>query len=421
MTHINANFSFFKAGQGAFYGGQIRTTGINTKQWNIVYDCGASHADKGGTKSLNAEIDTFLFGIDKIDILFISHLDYDHVSGVFRLLKEIQVERVVIPYFPDGVRKISLISSGFAVNTSGVDLTTYIDFLSNPYDFLRNNNGNNTPQLFVVGSDVHGDNIQYEINNLEAEITYTSPTNQNRPSGLNQNDLYFRNNLQFNISKYWEFTTYAKDIDPTQFDKLKTCLNNLIGKSASDDITYNEIKKLFSDRSTRTLAKECYVKKLKDINAYGMTLFHSPVNFDFVDSNYYVDDELNAFSRYLYGNYFPFSKRTFNSMYYGILLMGDTSLDKNAVDFPPTFLDKIEYVHLFQVPHHGANDNWDLQAYNNLNLGNAIGVVPINVCNFGYGNKYGHPHFNVLYDLAGRIILNSQFLRFTTEYEVFYK
>ena len=42
------------------------------------------------------------------------------------------------------------------------------------------------------------------------------------------------------------------------------------------------------------------------------------------------------------------------------------------------------------------------------------------ICNFGYGNTHGHPGHEVLDDLKGSVVLNSQFLRFTTIFDVWY-
>lgn len=53
---INSDFSFFKAGQDAFYGGKICFSQIN-KQFTIIYDCGTSKSVSGNSVILNNEID----------------------------------------------------------------------------------------------------------------------------------------------------------------------------------------------------------------------------------------------------------------------------------------------------------------------------------------------------------------------------
>ncbi len=55
---MEAEFSFFKAGQGSFYGGQIWNHETN-QVFSIVYDCGTSRFITGNNQSLNREIDLF--------------------------------------------------------------------------------------------------------------------------------------------------------------------------------------------------------------------------------------------------------------------------------------------------------------------------------------------------------------------------
>ncbi len=93
---MHAEFSFFKAGQGSFYGGRIRSD--FNKVYTVVYDCGTSSRNH----YLNEEIDFFKIQGAKcnvIDLLFISHLDYDHVSGLKRLLKEFNVKKLFYHIF----------------------------------------------------------------------------------------------------------------------------------------------------------------------------------------------------------------------------------------------------------------------------------------------------------------------------------
>ncbi len=83
MNFLSAYFKFHKAGQGAFYGGRINN-GRDDKAWTIINDCGT----KGSSTTLNMEIDNFkIVNGHAIDILFISHLDYEHVLGGKQLLK----------------------------------------------------------------------------------------------------------------------------------------------------------------------------------------------------------------------------------------------------------------------------------------------------------------------------------------------
>ena len=105
---LKSYFTFFKVGQGAFYGGRILDV-FNQKIYTIVYDCGTR--SKGSKELIKESIS--IFGnceykwdyswmktdgsLDNIDLLFISHLDIDHVSGIESLLKTFNVKKIIMP------------------------------------------------------------------------------------------------------------------------------------------------------------------------------------------------------------------------------------------------------------------------------------------------------------------------------------
>ena len=71
-------------GQGAFFTEQIFDNAGNTI-FNVVYDCG----EKSSTRHLDREIDNTLNLVGKpeeIDLMFISHLDEDHINGIGHLV-----------------------------------------------------------------------------------------------------------------------------------------------------------------------------------------------------------------------------------------------------------------------------------------------------------------------------------------------
>lgn len=429
---VKAEFSFFKAGQGAFYGGSIRDDN-SPKKWSVVYDCGTSNFITGNAQALNSEIDYFKRETNEIDILFISHLDYDHVSGVKRLLTEFTIHNIVIPYFPEEYRGFSLASFGDTDDPNNLSQQDYVSFLANPYLFLIQEGGEKL-NLFVIKADNQKGNEGIEYGNY-------NPDNINdlHPVGDEIQDLdniiefkglsnirYFRNNFQFFGGNIWEFTTYVKPITSTQFSQLKAGLNTLLGRNPSDDISYTEIITIVTTEKAES--HKLYKKHLNDINAHGLVLFHGPRNFNNLDIYHEWTDELNGhLHRHYNRNFRRRFLHHFASLYYknnftAELLTGDISLvGPHAISFPPSLQNKLKRVHLFQVPHHGSDKNWGLNEYENLGLGSDYrGFIyePINVCNFGYGNKYGHPGAQMLKDLQGNLILNSQHLRFTTRYRL---
>ena len=149
-----------------------------------------------------------------------------------------------------------------------------------------------------------------------------------------------------------------------------------------------------------------------NINSHGLILLHGPINFRSVNIDTYIDSDLFIkcpFNSVCLGPYLNF-KYSFEDkdIRYRTLLFGDTSINKhnNPVNFPKAFRDKLINVYAIQLPHHGSSKNWNYNEFKNLNIDSN---KCISICNFGYGNRYGHPSHQILNDLNKNIILNSQF------------
>jgi len=92
---MNIVRTFHPVGQGAFYSERFYEDEHLEAKCNIVYDCGTSwgnviKAKKVVTQALDKK--------DVIDYLFISHLDYDHISLVLTLIDSVKcVREIVLP------------------------------------------------------------------------------------------------------------------------------------------------------------------------------------------------------------------------------------------------------------------------------------------------------------------------------------
>tara|TARA_R110002049_G_scaffold283470_1_gene463525 strand:+ start:4961 stop:5272 length:312 start_codon:yes stop_codon:yes gene_type:complete len=87
MANLKVIRTFHPIGQGGFYSERHNN-------FNIVYDCGA-HPISNYAKKLAGNV----FSKDEyIDVLFISHFDYDHISAIPMLKKSVKnIKSVVIP------------------------------------------------------------------------------------------------------------------------------------------------------------------------------------------------------------------------------------------------------------------------------------------------------------------------------------
>lgn len=71
---------FHPVGQGAFFTEQFYDDDQDTLLYNIVYDCGSKSKDIGS--QIECDIKNSFHGRKKIDVLFLSHFDDDHINYV---------------------------------------------------------------------------------------------------------------------------------------------------------------------------------------------------------------------------------------------------------------------------------------------------------------------------------------------------
>lgn len=430
-----AKFTFFKAGQGSFYGGRIWSHETN-QVFKIVYDCGTSTFIAGNNQSLNNEIDHFKRkphyfpqNNDEIELLFISHLDYDHVSGLKRLLTEFKVKNIILPYIDKELRQFFLASiSDNNDPDNNLTVDDYISFIESPNQFISLNS-ESTHMFFVKSNgNTEIEYLNYDVED-QSENAYPRGTeNQDEDELKDQKNVRkYDNNLQFFIKRNWEFTTYCKAVNRNAIANLNNCLKKKLKKKTSEKLTFDDLKNIVT--TNRKEAHKCYKDNISDVNSHGLVLLHGPIHFEYLCGRFYSNCELNHLHNdYRYHRHF-YDDHQFSNIrrpMLGTLLFGDTSLKGiNKINFPNAFKKKLINVHVVQVPHHGSSENWDFTEFQSLNIGenlNRWGHRVLAVCNFGYGNTYGHPSHRVLEDMKSTIFLNSQFSRLNIQYDdIFYR
>ncbi len=140
-------------GQGAFYSEQF-------DNFTIVYDCGEWKKTRRATHVVE---DSFAAG-SKIDVLFISHFDFDHVSLISILKQKCQIKTCFLPVIND-VEKIIISNIYMAMGQK--DLST---FVINPKLFF----GSVTKIIYV---DPVNNNLIVEDTKIKNDLRITSIDN----------------------------------------------------------------------------------------------------------------------------------------------------------------------------------------------------------------------------------------------------
>jgi hypothetical protein len=90
---------WWPVGQGLYSSGLIQTLSGGVFSW--VYDCGSSSSKLLIDEALSKDqAERVSVGVEKIDLVVLSHFDNDHISGFLRLIAASPIKRLLIPYVP---------------------------------------------------------------------------------------------------------------------------------------------------------------------------------------------------------------------------------------------------------------------------------------------------------------------------------
>ena len=334
--------TFHPIGQGAFYSEKH-------KDFNIVFDCG----NWKDANSVNKVIKNSFNTGEDIDILFVSHFDYDHVNKIDILKSNFHIKRVVLPLLHENEK----------------------NFLIRFYDKLG---FNNITQLIRDPIEFFGDEtiilrVKISENNYETNDEATIEIDD-----LNES-MEINGGTILKIG-YWAFIPYNIEYNLRKkklekgFEKLGLDINEF-----KDDLNYSI--------DNRKAIQKVYDSLKGGINKNSMMLYSGPAESNqkkyilhTMFSNIFNNLERCCYPRYRY-------KYIYNKV--GCVYTGDANLNESKLNIIfKKYWDRIGTV---QIPHHGEMDSFDL----NLLSDNQF-ICPISV---GRNNTYGHPSGILLSDI----------------------
>jgi len=373
---FSAHFTFHNAGQGLFYSGRIG-------DFNLIYDCGSEN--KRHIQSLVSEFKRSNPGKSNIDLLVLSHLHADHVSGLDALLdNQTVVDTVMLPYLsPEERLMVALGSSNSSERLR--------DFWADPISFLERKN---VGRIVLFGAneasppeDVSGENEERKMNidklprdeKLESQIRERE--GQSVTNLFNQNRLLAkRHNKSLIVSNRWLFRFFnIKQKDPKQ-DQFEQCVRKTF---PNDDLV-----DIIRDNSKLKNLRACYDMLGGDFNNTSLVLYHGPIS-----GRLYQMNQCNSCPRISFDR----SEQSPNRLAihlnraFGHFLTGDVNFDKWA-EIERHYGLYLSRVALALVPHHGSRSSWRQVALNDI----------VNACwvtSSGISNKHGHPDPTICRDI----------------------
>lgn len=349
-------------GQGGLFEGCLEAD-KHVLRW--VYDCGSSQL-----ASLRREIRQ-LSTAGQIDLLFISHLDSDHINGLDELLRRVSVSEIVLPY----LKELDLALMICRDSENGRLTALFENFASDPaawfldrgvatVSFIRSKRDDSPP-------DDGPDRPNNPLSDLNGPLKYKWSRHPNKLTHGNK-ACYFDTDASIWISRTtglvdWIFAPYAHRPPARGAHAFLDRLRSRFGRRP----TIQEISAAARTRSGRDSLRYCYDAIWIDHNFVSMSLYSGTV--------------VRSIGARAQSNGSPTdTKET------GWLSTGDSNLAviKRRATLLRHYSHLGKHVGCLVLPHHGASNNFHvdvMRALSNLSFGIAAAGP----------NSYGHPHRQV--------------------------
>lgn len=401
---INNKFNFWPVGQGLFYTGII-------ENFVMVYDIGTLDSQKYLQDSVfkfKSSVKKVKKGKLSIDLLFISHYDKDHISGIQYLKSQgFTIEQIIAPFITPLVQ------------------LTWLEDLSNkhnPSDPLFPNNNNRNLEfvlddlseniIFVQPISNDDDSVIPQLPDYQIEGADDSILNILNTNNTN-NTNEFSGLVTMVLHNYWQFTFFAQTYEANWTRKWVHEIKKYLDKKylLKLDFSKDSNKKIdqLADEVYNEVNSNCTKKNdLDDLideirhisssvlrlggqqrNKISLILYHRPI-----ENNKSI--KTKALPTYFHSR----STSYFHLHNHKAQLLTGDSVFKQGIAMNHTrmwkqFKQKIEKltdVNLMLVPHHGSVYGWDQDLANYAN---------IFVVSYGLGNKFQHPNSTVVKDIVG--------------------
>lgn len=370
-------------GQGGFYTERFKESShFKKKSYNVVYDCGSNtgKTQNGISRYLQREIKSTFSKNEKIDIVFISHLDNDHINGIDYLIREYDVRNICIPLLNNNEKLLALVKCSI----EGIKETSFTyRFILDPVEAVGS--FSKPPKIILVKplreDSEGGDGPVVSINQF--------------PDNLKDRDqIILDNSERIGIPCTHGKRDYIWIYLPLNLDGAE--LSEELEKYLKEERIHipantEEVKALLKSENTLKKLKAFYqALPHGGINAHSMIVYSGPWKEDscrLADFRRFSDAEW--YSRpyaYLY-----YEKLYKLPKYPGCMYTGDFAISKtkwSRITRYYSFL--INYVGVLQIPHHGSIHNYDSCMVENS---------PVCFISAGRSNKYGHPDRMVVEDV----------------------
>lgn len=372
-------FKFHSVGQGLFYTGSIADGGLN-----FVYDCGTESSQE----FINKAVADYTSQVKNVDFVLISHLHWDHFSGLYSLFRQCTVNKIYLPYLgrnPQVIRFL-LIYELFVRHTEGVFLDeTELNERVRLFDLLSMLYQKGLRENWEIPHRVEYEKRRWVIEHTE--VVFVGPWSDGAGS-------IFESFSVDGYNKYWEFVFINKSVP-------ELCLNLLNAKIMAEmkKRGVQNVEALFFElndpkMNTFTEIYKSVFGKGNSLNLTSTFLFHYPL--------FPAKISCCNSSRLVRCSNHDWNAEKGDGIETVTCLSGDAMFDSDILEKwrkVRTNMNPDLFLGVLQVPHHGAILNWNrVKKYGIL--------AKYNVISFGLGNRYRHPNSEVIDEIVSTSTLS---------------
>ena len=348
--------TFHPVGQGAFYSERFQIWKPEVETHNIVYDCGVCYMKE---KQAVHVVNQAFAGKDEIDYLFISHLDYDHVSLAYAILP--RVKNIVLPLVSKEELVIAML---FYVVSEERDAARFFN------EIIRRLEDNNRRNTVIFVGDIEENLNDWENANVIKSGTDIVPQWDYDWVLIPHNVKYSsrKQKLMDELDKLIHEKEFVKEIVGLGLKPFKTA-EELLSKLNESDFA----GKVLVMPNLRKAIKSAYASIEGGTNENSLLLYSGPKS---------------GVTRYMLEFCMP-NRRWCDCRISqaACLYTGDSTCD--MADWKKKYVAVWEHIGTIQLPHHGSVESFEVDTY-------PVDRQYIFPVSFGTYNTYGHPSGKVL-------------------------
>lgn len=346
--------TFHPVGQGAFYSERFYDGQQRSSKHNVVFDCGVCVGKESMVKHVVKQAFT---DNDEIDYLFISHLDYDHVSLAYNIVSK--AKNIVLPLVSEEHLVIAMLYYKIE------ERNEMVAFFQEVIERLSGRNDNRSV-IFIGGDEDESGKQSNVIKSGNELLNSWDPEWVFIPRNVKYHSR--REELLDELEKVLLDRNFTDAIKRIGLEPIETGVE-LIKKLKVKDLA----EKVLLIPDLRKAIKSAYENIEGGTNENSLLLYSGPKN----EVTSYRLMRCRPEKLWYYCN----TRRA------ACLYTGDNN--SNIIDWQQMYAGVWGLIGTIQLPHHGSVDSFDVAT-------NPIDREYVFPVSFGTYNTYGHPSGKVL-------------------------